>query len=211
MRQGAQPLGIQNNRVLFNGRAIRPLQRICHTAHRRPRRVLRKESFAKNSSRSTGMQGDAADLLAPVPAVRRTRRVLPRPDQGPVARPTAPRPHRCGLHPDLHRQKSGKNAEREELRRALNCLREGDTLVVPSLDRLGRSVQNLIAIVAGLRKRGVGFTSLHKALHTTTPGGRLVSTSSPPWRSSSASSSFRAPTRAWNAARAAPTSAARRP
>ncbi|MER7743335.1 recombinase family protein [Streptomyces sp. NPDC096538] len=71
-------------------------------------------------------------------------------------------------------KKSGKNAEREELWKALDYLREGDTLVVPYLDRLGRSIQDLIAIVSGLRKRGVGFTSLHEALDTTTPGGRLV-------------------------------------
>ncbi|MFF3632146.1 recombinase family protein [Streptomyces sp. NPDC002164] len=71
-------------------------------------------------------------------------------------------------------KKSGKNAEREELRKALDYLREGDTLVVPSLDRLGRSIQDLIVIVSGLRKRGIGFTSLHEALDTTTPGGRLV-------------------------------------
>ncbi|MFJ9822236.1 recombinase family protein [Streptomyces sp. NPDC101151] len=38
-------------------------------------------------------------------------------------------------------QNSGKNAEREELRKARDYLREGDTLVVPSLDRLGRSIQ----------------------------------------------------------------------
>jgi DNA invertase Pin-like site-specific DNA recombinase len=71
-------------------------------------------------------------------------------------------------------KKSGKNVEREELRKALDYLRAGDTLVVPSLDRLGRSLQDLIAIVAGLRKRGIGFRSLHEALDTTTPGGRLV-------------------------------------
>ena len=71
-------------------------------------------------------------------------------------------------------KKSGKDADREELRKALDYLRPGDTLVVPSLDRLGRSVQDLIAIVAGLRKRGVGFRSLKEALDTTTPGGRLV-------------------------------------
>ncbi|MET9344925.1 recombinase family protein [Nonomuraea sp. NPDC003804] len=71
-------------------------------------------------------------------------------------------------------KKSGKNAEREELGKTLDYLRPGDTLVVPSLDRLGRSLQDLIAIVAGLRKRGIGFRSLHEALDTTTPGGRLV-------------------------------------
>ncbi|WP_030926188.1 recombinase family protein, partial [Streptosporangium amethystogenes] len=71
-------------------------------------------------------------------------------------------------------KKSGKNVEREELWKALGYLREGDTLVVPSLDRLGRSLQDLIAIVASLRKRGIGFRSLKEALDTTTPGGRLV-------------------------------------
>jgi DNA invertase Pin-like site-specific DNA recombinase len=71
-------------------------------------------------------------------------------------------------------KKSGKNVEREELWKALDYLRPGDTLVVPSLDRLGRSLQDLIAVVAGLRRRGVGFRSLKEALDTTTPGGRLV-------------------------------------
>lgn len=45
-------------------------------------------------------------------------------------------------------KKSGKNIEREELWKALDHLRAGDTLVAPSLDRLGRSLQDLIAIVA---------------------------------------------------------------
>jgi Resolvase, N terminal domain len=67
-------------------------------------------------------------------------------------------------------KKSGKNAEREELAKALDYLRAGDTLAVPSLDRLGRSIQDLITIVAGLRRRGIDFTSLHEALDTTTPG-----------------------------------------
>ncbi|MFI6742274.1 recombinase family protein [Nonomuraea sp. NPDC050451] len=45
---------------------------------------------------------------------------------------------------------------------------------MPSPDRLGRSLQDLISIVAGLRKRGIGFRSLHEALDTTIPGGRLL-------------------------------------
>ncbi|MEU0566979.1 recombinase family protein [Nonomuraea sp. NPDC005983] len=53
-------------------------------------------------------------------------------------------------------KKSGKNVEREELWKALDYLCAGDTLVVPSLDRLGRSLQDLIAILAGLRKCGFG-------------------------------------------------------
>ncbi|WP_458687957.1 recombinase family protein [Nocardia tengchongensis] len=48
-------------------------------------------------------------------------------------------------------------AEREELQRCLEYLRPGDTLVVPALDRLSRSMQDLLAIVAELRKRSLGF------------------------------------------------------
>jgi len=69
---------------------------------------------------------------------------------------------------------SGKNADRPELAACLDYLRPGDTLVVPSLDRLSRSLADLIAIVTTLRRHGVGFKSLHEALDTTTPGGRLV-------------------------------------
>lgn len=71
-------------------------------------------------------------------------------------------------------KKSGKNAEREELKKALDYLRPNDTLIVPSLDRLGRSIKDLIGIVGSLREQGIGFRSLHESLDTTTPGGRLV-------------------------------------
>jgi DNA invertase Pin-like site-specific DNA recombinase len=69
---------------------------------------------------------------------------------------------------------SGKNLQRPELAACLDYLRPGDTLVVLSLDRLGRSLPDLIATVGELRRREVGFRSLHEALDTTTPGGRLV-------------------------------------
>ncbi|HEY5986163.1 MAG TPA: recombinase family protein [Streptosporangiaceae bacterium] len=69
---------------------------------------------------------------------------------------------------------SGRTADRPELAACLDYLRPGGTLVVPSLDRLSRSPQDLIGIVAELRHRGVGFHSLHEALDTTTPGGRLI-------------------------------------
>jgi len=68
---------------------------------------------------------------------------------------------------------SGKKADRPELAACFDYLRPGDTLVVPSLDRLSRSLAGLIQIVGTLRRRGVGFKSLHEALDTT-PGGRLV-------------------------------------
>ncbi|MEU7889853.1 recombinase family protein [Microbispora bryophytorum] len=71
-------------------------------------------------------------------------------------------------------KKSGKDTDRPELAAALAFMQPGDTLVVPSLDRLSRSLQDLIMTVADLRRREVGFTSLHESLDTTTPGGRLV-------------------------------------
>ncbi len=71
-------------------------------------------------------------------------------------------------------KQSGRNADRAELTACLDYLRAGDILVVPSLDRLSRSLQDLITLVAELRRRGIGFRSLHEALDTTTPGGRLV-------------------------------------
>ncbi|GAB3934868.1 recombinase family protein [Micromonospora vulcania] len=69
---------------------------------------------------------------------------------------------------------SGRDTERPELTACLEFMAAGDTLVVPALDRLSRSLQDLITTVGDLRTRGVGFTSLHENLDTTTPGGRLV-------------------------------------
>ena len=69
---------------------------------------------------------------------------------------------------------SGANAEREELLAALEYVREGDVLVVWKLDRLGRSLKDLIGRMEELQDRGVGFASVTEGLDTTTPGGRLV-------------------------------------
>ncbi|MCA2190601.1 recombinase family protein [Nonomuraea cavernae] len=71
-------------------------------------------------------------------------------------------------------KKSGKSAERPELAACHAFLNEGDTLVVPSLDRYGRSLADLITMVSELRRREIGFISLHENLDTTTPGGRLI-------------------------------------
>jgi len=70
-------------------------------------------------------------------------------------------------------KKSGKNAQRPELKACLAYLRSGDTLVVPALDRLARSLQDLITLAGDPRRAGIGFCSLHEALATTS-GGRLV-------------------------------------
>ena len=60
---------------------------------------------------------------------------------------------------------------REEL---LQYVRPGDVVVVWKLDRLGRSLRDLIDIVTTLKERGVGLRSLHEAIDTTTPAGKLT-------------------------------------
>ena len=69
---------------------------------------------------------------------------------------------------------SGAQRERPELRAALDFMREGDTLVVWKLDRLARSIKQLIETIEGLAARKVGFRSLTEAIDTTTSGGRLI-------------------------------------
>ena len=68
---------------------------------------------------------------------------------------------------------SGSRAERPGLAKALEMLREGDTLVVWKLDRLGRSVKNLVDLVGQLHRQGVQFKSLTDAIDTGTPSGRF--------------------------------------
>ncbi|EDV9208556.1 recombinase family protein [Salmonella enterica subsp. enterica] len=68
---------------------------------------------------------------------------------------------------------SGVRAERPGLSRALEILREGDTLVVWKLDRLGRSVKQLVDMVGDLHKQGIQFKSLTDAIDTGTPAGRF--------------------------------------
>lgn len=77
------------------------------------------------------------------------------------------------IHVFADRQ-SGKTAGRPELEACLDCLRPGDTMVVPSLDRLSCSLHELVTMVVGLSRRDLGFRSLHEGLDTTTPSGRLV-------------------------------------
>ena len=69
---------------------------------------------------------------------------------------------------------SGALAARPGLDQALAELDEGDTLVVWRLDRLGRSLPHLVATIDNLTRRGVNLKSLHEAIDTTTPTGRLM-------------------------------------
>ncbi len=70
---------------------------------------------------------------------------------------------------------SGAKAERPGLESCMKELREGDTLIIWRLDRLGRSLKHLIEIVEELKKRGVGFCSISDGgIDTTTASGEMV-------------------------------------
>lgn len=69
---------------------------------------------------------------------------------------------------------SGAASARPGLEKAKELLRAGDTLVVWRLDRLGRSLKDLIAWVGYLEERDVGFQSLQQAIDTTTSAGKLT-------------------------------------
>lgn len=78
----------------------------------------------------------------------------------------------CGV---IYEEKaSGKNMERLELEQCRKALRAGDTLVVWRLDRLGRSLPDLVRIVAELERDGIGFESLTEKIETTNANGKLT-------------------------------------
>lgn len=69
---------------------------------------------------------------------------------------------------------SGAQRDRPQLTAALDWMRDGDTLAVWRIDRLARSIRQLLDTVENLEDRGIGFRSLTEAIDTTTSGGRLV-------------------------------------
>jgi len=69
---------------------------------------------------------------------------------------------------------SGSRNDRPGLKEALEFARAGDCLCVWRLDRLGRTLPHLIALMQELEHREIGFRSLMEAIDTTTPGGRLT-------------------------------------
>jgi DNA invertase Pin-like site-specific DNA recombinase len=70
-------------------------------------------------------------------------------------------------------QISGSVVDRPGLNELLEFARDGDTIVVWRLDRLGRSIKHLVDLVEQLRERGVGFRSVTEGIDTTNPSGRL--------------------------------------
>ena len=75
----------------------------------------------------------------------------------------------------LYQEKqSGIKQDRLELQQCLKSLRAGDSLIVWKLDRLGRSLQHLIEVIADLESREIGFQSLTENIDTTSPTGKLI-------------------------------------
>jgi DNA invertase Pin-like site-specific DNA recombinase len=69
---------------------------------------------------------------------------------------------------------SGGRWDRPELHRMLDQLREGDTVVVWKLDRLSRSLKDVLHLMDRIASAGAGFRSLTEAIDTTTPAGRMM-------------------------------------
>ena len=69
---------------------------------------------------------------------------------------------------------SGAKADRPELRKMIDQLREGDVIVTWKLDRLGRSIRDLINLVNEIQDKGAGLKSLNDSIDTTTPQGKLT-------------------------------------
>ena len=74
----------------------------------------------------------------------------------------------------IYQEKVSGVKERPELERCLQSLRSGDTLVVYKLDRLGRSLKNLVEIIDDLTRRGVVITSIKDNIDASTATGRMM-------------------------------------
>ena len=71
-------------------------------------------------------------------------------------------------------RRTGATTKRPSLTRCLKTLKDDDTLTVWKLDRLARSLRDLIAMVEDFDKRGIHFRSLTEEINTATPGGKLI-------------------------------------
>ncbi len=82
--------------------------------------------------------------------------------------------NRAGCAQIYEERASGRDTERPELDHCLRSLRSGDTLVVWRLDRLGRSLPDLVRIIAELEARQINFESLGEKIETGSAAGRLI-------------------------------------
>ena len=81
-----------------------------------------------------------------------------------------------GVEKIFEEKKSGKNADREQLKAMLSFVREGDTVITESISRIARNTRDLLSIVSELTEKGVEFVSLKENIDTTTPQGRFMLT-----------------------------------
>jgi DNA invertase Pin-like site-specific DNA recombinase len=81
---------------------------------------------------------------------------------------------RAGCQKVFKDEASGATAKRPGLMRCIKSLQNGDRLTVWRLDRLARSLRDLVAMIEDFNKRGIQFRSLTEEINTTTPGGKLV-------------------------------------
>jgi len=69
---------------------------------------------------------------------------------------------------------SGSKSDRPQFLKMMDHLRKGDTVIVWKLDRLSRSMKDLLNTISQLEERGIGFKSLNDPIDTTTPQGKLI-------------------------------------
>ena len=121
------------------------------------RRTMRKPPFAKRTSRAGLMIGYAR---------------ISRDDQSNALQAKALR--EVGCRRVFEEAASGGRWDRPELQRMLDHLRGGDTVVVWKLDRLSRSLKDLLFLMERIAAAGAGFCSLTERIDTTTAGGRMM-------------------------------------
>ncbi|MEE9272178.1 MAG: recombinase family protein [Robiginitomaculum sp.] len=80
----------------------------------------------------------------------------------------------AGIERVFHEKASGARWNRPELQRMIDQLRPGDVVVVWKLDRLSRSLKDLLILMEKIVEAGAGFRSLTEAIDTTTPAGRMM-------------------------------------
>jgi DNA invertase Pin-like site-specific DNA recombinase len=81
---------------------------------------------------------------------------------------------RAGCKKVFTDRRTGATTVRPALTRCLKTLQDGDTLTVWKLDRLARSLRDLITMIEDFDKRGIHFRSLTEEINTATPGGKLI-------------------------------------
>ncbi|QOX62600.1 recombinase family protein [Anoxybacterium hadale] len=71
---------------------------------------------------------------------------------------------------------SGKNIDRPELKKMMEYVRKGDTVIVESISRFARNTRDLLELIERLKEKGVEFVSKKESIDTTTPTGKFMLT-----------------------------------